>query len=46
VCYTARTMAQDVVSNSSRQVIYVKPVFHFARIVPKHTGEHAQIEKR
>ena len=24
----------------------VKPVFHFARIVPKRTGEHAQIEKR
>jgi hypothetical protein len=24
----------------------LKPVFHFARIVPKRTGEHAQIEKR
>jgi hypothetical protein len=24
----------------------VKPVFHFTRIVPKRTGEHAQIEKR
>jgi hypothetical protein len=24
----------------------VKPVFHFARIVAKRTGEHAQIEKR
>jgi hypothetical protein len=24
----------------------IKPVFHFARIVPKRTGEHAQIEKR
>jgi hypothetical protein len=23
-----------------------KPIFHFARIVPKRTGEHAQIEKR
>ena len=23
-----------------------KPVFHFARTVPKRTGEHAQIEKR
>jgi hypothetical protein len=26
--------------------ITLKPVFHFARIVPKRTGEHAQIEKR
>jgi hypothetical protein len=26
--------------------IALKPVFHFARIVPKRTGEHAQIEKR
>jgi hypothetical protein len=26
--------------------IGLKPVFHFARIVPKRTGEHAQIEKR
>ena len=24
----------------------LKPVFHFARIVAKRTGEHAQIEKR
>jgi hypothetical protein len=24
----------------------LKPVFHFTRIVPKRTGEHAQIEKR
>jgi hypothetical protein len=24
----------------------VNPVFHFARIVPKRTGEHAQIENR
>jgi hypothetical protein len=26
-------------------VACVKPVFHFARIVAKGTGEHAQIEK-
>ena len=26
-------------------VACVKPVFHFARIVAKRTGEHAQIEK-
>jgi hypothetical protein len=25
--------------------LHLKPVFHFARIVPKRTGEHAQIEK-
>jgi hypothetical protein len=24
----------------------LKPVFHIARIVAKHIGEHAQIEKR
>jgi hypothetical protein len=25
---------------------FLKPVFHFARIVAKRTGEHAQIDKR
>jgi hypothetical protein len=33
------------ITRSARQII-LKPVFHFARIVPKRTGEHAQIEKR
>jgi hypothetical protein len=28
----------------SREFLPVKPVFHFARIVPKRAGEHAQIE--
>jgi hypothetical protein len=28
------------------RLLPVKPVFHFARIVPKRAGEHAQIEKR
>jgi hypothetical protein len=27
-------------------LVILKPVFHFARIVAKRTGEHAQIEKR
>jgi hypothetical protein len=28
------------------QSFVLKPVFHFARIVAKRTGEHEQIEKR
>jgi hypothetical protein len=33
------------ITPSARQII-LKPVFHSARIVPKRTGEHVQIEKR
>ena len=34
------------ISVRSRVKVRVKLVFHFARTVPKRTGEHAQIEKR
>jgi hypothetical protein len=29
-----------------KELLSLKPAFHFAHIVAKRTGEHAQIEKR
>jgi hypothetical protein len=40
------TVIRNFDSVKFRIVLCLKPVFHFARIVAKRTGEHAQIEKR
>jgi hypothetical protein len=41
-----RTNQEQILPRRTNVAYPVKPVFHFARIVPKRTGEHAQIENR
>ena len=40
------TLYKNTMSSITVTVHKLMPGFHFARIVPKRTGEHAQIEKR
>ena len=46
VFYSALHQESMMMDMYTLRFLEIKPVFHFARIVAKRTGEHAQIEKR